>query len=251
MRNTAIAVVLGVVAAALLGTRIIGPVGLLLVGGALLVAVILLLAGPGDPAAVRRVDPLAFTAPPAPAQPRARVRPEPEPERRQSAKAPSGRAVWERACGRHDEVLGEYAAYELDPEMLLRFPAMWDLSSPKVIAFHDALEHAGALRTDEYPGEKAGAEYADAVTDLRTSWYAADRHARSTGSAGLPDEDVRDLDRGLKLYRHAASSTAAERAAYLNQVMSTVDRLVDRGVLPAPPRFRAELEAEARKAIEG
>ncbi|CAM3619833.1 hypothetical protein ACXYTP_11420 [Tsukamurella ocularis] len=244
MRNTVIAGALGVAAVALIGTRFVGPIGLLFLAGALIVGMVVLLAGHGDPSAVRRDDPLRFVdVQPAPERPRAE-RPRAKPA------APSGRALWERAAGRHDTVLGEYAAYELDPEMLLRFPAMWDLSSPKVIAFHDALEHASALRTDEYPGEPAGAEYVDAVTDLRTSWYAADRHARSTGSAGLADEDVRDLDRGLKLYRHASSSVAAERAAYLNQVVSTVDKLVDRGVLPAPPRFRAELEAEARKAIE-
>lgn len=246
MRNTIIAGALGVAAVALIGTRFVGPIGLLFLAGALIVVMVVLLAGGGDPAAVRRDDPLRFVdVKPAPERPRAeRARPKPAP-------APSGRALWDRATGRHDTVLGEYAAYELDPEMLLRFPAMWDFSSPKVIAFHDALEHAGALRTDEYPGDESAAEYAGAVTDLRTSWYAADRYARSTGSDGLADEDVRDLDRGLKLYRHASSSVAAERAAYLNQVVSTVDKLVDRGVLPAPPRFRAELEAEARKAIEG
>lgn len=240
--RSAIAVALGVAAVGVIATRFIGPIGMLFLAGGLIVAMVVLLAGPGDAAAVRRPDPLRFVD--APSQERPRAQPKPAP-------APSGRALWERATGRHDEVLSEYARYELDPEMLLRFPAMWDFSSPKVIAFHDALEHAGALRADEYPGEESAAEYADAVTDLRTSWYAADRHARSTGTAGLPVEDVRDLDRGLKLYRHASSSTAAERAAYLNQVVSTVDRLVDRGVLPAPPRFRAELEAEARKAIEG
>lgn len=246
MRNTIIAGALGVAAVALIGTRFVGPIGLLFLASALIVGMVVLLAGGGDPAAVRRDDPLRFVdVKPAPERPRAeRARPRPAP-------APSGRALWDRATGRHDTVLGEYAAYELDPEMLLRFPAMWDFSSPKVIAFHDALEHAGALRTDEYPGDESAAEYADAVTDLRTSWYAADRYARSTGSDGLADEDVRDLDRGLKLYRHASSSVAAERAAYLNQVVSTVDKLVDRGVIPAPPRFRAELEAEARKAIEG
>lgn len=234
MRSVA-AGAIGLVIVGLFAMRFVGPLGLVFIGGALMVGLIVLFGGGGDKP---RPRPVAAAAP----QPK--VAPKPAP-------APSGRALWERAVGRHDEVLSEYAAYELDPEMLLRFPAMWDLSSPKVIAFHDALEHAGALRTDEYPGEPAGAEYADAVTDLRTGWYAADRHARSTGTVGLPDEDVRDLDRGLKLYRHANSSTAAERAAYLNQVVGTVDKLVDRGVLPAPPRFRAELESEARKAIEG
>lgn len=242
MRNTVLAGVLGVAAVGLIGTRFVGPIGLLFLAGALIVGMIVLLAGGGDPSKAVRPDRLGFgDVQPAPERPRAQPKPS----------APSSRALWDRATGRHETVLGEYAAYELDPEMLLRFPAMWDLSSPKVIAFQDALEHAGALRTDEYPGDEAAAEYSDAVTDLRTTWYAADRHARSTGSAGLADEDVRDLDRGLKLYRHASSSAAAERAAYLDQVVSTVDKLVDRGVLPAPPRFRAELEAEARKAIEG
>lgn len=233
MRSAA-AGVLGVVIVGLFATRFVGAFGLLLIGGALLVALVVLVGGGGEPRAVRQ----------APAA--ARPKPAPKP-----APAPSNRALWDRAVGRHDEVLTEYAAYELDPEMLLRFPALWDLSSPKVIAFHDALEQAGALRTDEYPGEELGKDYVAAVTDLRTSWYAADRHARSTGAAGLADEDVRDLDRGLKLYRHANASAAAERAAYLDQVVNTVDRLVDRGVLRAQPRFRAELESQARKAIEG
>lgn len=242
MRNAAIAGLLGAAAVGVIGTRFVGPVGLLFLAGVLVIGMVVLIGGGGGGAAkLRGPDPVRFVAPkPAPERPR----PEPAP-------APSDRALWDRATGRHDEVLTEYAAYELDPEMLLRFPAMWDFSSPKVIAFHDALEHAGALRTEQYPGAESAKDYVQAVTDLRTSWYAADRHARSTGSAGLAAEDVRDLDRGLKLYRHAASSVAAERATYLNQVVSTVDRLVDRGVLPEAPRFRAELEAEARKAIEG
>lgn len=229
MRN-AVAGACGFVLVALVATRFVGPIGVLLLGGALICVVIALIGGGGT--SVRR--PVAAAAPrPTVSQP-----------------APSGRALWDRATGRHDEVLSEYAVYELDPEMLLRFPAMWDLSAAKVIAFHDALEHAGSLRTDDYPGEDSGKDYVEAVTDLRTTWFAADRYARSTGSDGLAAEDVRDLDRGLKLYRHAEASAAAERAAYLNQVVSTVDKLVDRGVIASPPRFRAELESEARKAIE-
>ena len=133
--RSAIAVALGVAAVGLIATRFIGPIGMLFLAGGLIVAMVVLLAGPGDAAAVRRPDPLRFVDAPAPERPRAQPKPKATP-------APSGRALWERATGRHDEVLSEYAGYELDPEMLLRFPAMWDLSSPKVIAFHDALEQA-------------------------------------------------------------------------------------------------------------
>ncbi|WP_148281462.1 hypothetical protein [Tsukamurella sp. 1534] len=232
-----VAAVVALAFVGLVAMRFAGALGVLFLGGALVCAVIALLGGTGRGERPARVSAAA-------------------PSRPAAAAPPSNRALWERAGSRHDEVLSEYAAYELNPEMLLRFPAMWDLSSPKVMAFHDALEHAGALRTDAYPGDdpggrEAASEYVDAVTDLRTTWYAADRYARSTGSAGLAEEDVKDLDRGLKLYRHASASSSAERAAYLNQVVGTVDRLVDRGVLHAAPRFRAELEAEARKAIEG
>ena len=157
---------------------------------------------------------------------------------------------WRRAVEHHNQVLGAYGAFELDPRMLLRFPALWDLSAPEVIAFHDSLETAGELRTDDFPDETLAAKYVTAVTELRSTWAAADRFARSTGTDALNDDDARDCRRALKLLNHADSAQNAERATYLQQVLGTVDRLAERGVVPRPDRARASLETKIRRAIE-
>ncbi|WP_083773880.1 hypothetical protein [Tsukamurella paurometabola] len=240
-RGPVIAIVAAAALLGLMAVRPFGPIPLLLLGGVAAVAIIIGVSGGGNPTA-GTADPV---------QPRRAPRPTARPSAPAAAPAPTARERWERARARHDEVLSEYGAYELDPEMLLRFPAMWDLGAAKVMAFHDALDHAGSLRTDDIPDEARADAYAKAVTDLRITWIAADRYARSTGRDNLAAEDVRDLDRGLKLYRHAQAAESAERAAYLEQVVATMDRLVDRGVLTRTPVIRAELEGRARRAIEG
>jgi hypothetical protein len=147
-------------------------------------------------------------------------------------------------------VLSAYGAYELDPAMLLQYPAMWDLSAAAVVAFHDALEVAGGLQTEGYPGPDSAREYIDAVTTLRTNWAKADRYARSTGTSTLPDADAQSCDRALKLLRHAEGTEGPERAAYLQQVISAVDTLGNRGVIHPPTQIQATLAGQVRKAIE-
>ncbi|NNG96995.1 hypothetical protein HLA97_07000 [Gordonia araii NBRC 100433] len=171
-------------------------------------------------------------------------------DRRAAAPADPVRAQWDRAAEHHRVVLTAYGAYELDPAMLLQYPAMWDLSAPPIIDFHDALELVGNLSSDEYPGPKAAQEYVDAVSMLRSDWAKADRYARSTGTANLADADAQACDRALKLLRHADGTEGAERAAYLEQVLSTVDALGGRGVIKAPERIQEELAVQVRRAIE-
>lgn len=166
--------------------------------------------------------------------------PQPEPVRRE----------WDRAVEHHQDVLSAYGAYELDPAMLLQYPAMWDLSAAAVVAFHDALEVAGGLQTERYPGPDSAREYIDAVTMLRTSWAKADRYARSAGTSALPDADAQSCDRALKLLRHAEGTEGSERAAYLQQVISAVDTLGNRGVIHPPTQIQATLAGQVRKAIE-
>lgn len=90
---------------------------------------------------------------------------------------------WERAVAAHDRVLREYADYELDPEMLLRYPRMRDLDLAPIANFHTALDLAGGLRSDEFPGDDDALEYIGAVSMLTTDWATA-RHA----AANSPDE---------------------------------------------------------------
>ncbi len=160
------------------------------------------------------------------------------------------RRGWERAVEHHKAVLDAYGAYELDPAMLLQYPALWDLSAPAVTNFHDALAMVGDLATDDYPDPKTARDYIDAVAMLRRDWAAADRYARSTGTGNLAAADATACDRALKLLRHADGTTGAERTAYLKQVISTVDGLGERGAIAAPERIQAELAAAVRRAIE-
>nr|WP_246372380.1 hypothetical protein [Gordonia humi] len=160
------------------------------------------------------------------------------------------RQQWVRATEHHDAVLGAYGSYELDPAMLLRYPAMWDLSAQPVMDFHDALDLAGSLRTEQFTDGPIASDYVDAVSILRSEWHKVDRFARSTGTDHLTDDDARDCRRALKLLDHANGTAGAERATYLQQVMTTVGRLTDRGVVADVPRIRLALEAQVRLALE-
>ncbi|MFT3662275.1 MAG: hypothetical protein QM809_13050 [Gordonia sp. (in: high G+C Gram-positive bacteria)] len=160
------------------------------------------------------------------------------------------RQRWARAVDQHDRVLSAYGAYELDPAMLLRFPAMWDLAAPPIVDFHDALELAGGLRSDEFPGEAHAQEYLSAVAMLRTDWAAADRHARSTGTDGLAATNAGECRKALNLWRHADGTRGPERATYLEKVLGTIDALAERGVVDAPAPMHNALVREVQKAIE-
>ncbi len=96
---------------------------------------------------------------------------------------------WTQACTEHDAVLSAYGAYELDPEQLLKYPGLWDLTAQPVMNFHDALELADTLRSDSYPGEVAATEYIGAVAMLRTDWNAAEGYAQAADTRLRRDSD--------------------------------------------------------------
>ncbi|WP_439028971.1 hypothetical protein [Gordonia terrae] len=160
--------------------------------------------------------------------------------------------LWEEATRRHDEILGAYGTYELDPAMLLRYPAVTDVTVEQTQTFHLALDEATALRTDEYPRNRSRADaYQQSVAALRRAWIACEKHGRRVGSTYLEQGDQDDLDRALKLYNHAAaSSTPAEQATYYGRVRDIVSTMTDRGVLHPPEAAVAELQAVTRRALE-
>ncbi|OUC77403.1 hypothetical protein [Gordonia lacunae] len=160
--------------------------------------------------------------------------------------------LWEEAARRHDEVLGAYGTYELDPAMLLRYPAVTDVTVEQTQTFHLALDEAMALRTDDYPGNRSRADaYQQSVARLRRAWIACEKNGRRVGASYLEQTDQDDLDRALKLYNHAAaSSTPAEQATYFGRVRDIVTTMTDRGVLHPPEAAVAELQAVTRRALE-
>ncbi|MFN3004885.1 hypothetical protein [Mycolicibacterium wolinskyi] len=164
----------------------------------------------------------------------------------------AAKRLWEEASRRHDDILGAYGRYELDAGMLLRYPAITDVTVEQTQTFHVALDEAAALRTDAYPGNRGLADaYQQAVVTLRRAWIACETHGKKVGTAYLDPADRTELDTALKLYNHAASSnTPAEQATYYGRVREIVTRLTDRGVLHPPKGQLAQLEGVTRRAIE-
>ncbi|ATD71206.1 MULTISPECIES: hypothetical protein [Gordonia] len=160
--------------------------------------------------------------------------------------------LWEEATRRHDEILGVYGSYELDPALLLRYPAVTDVTVEQTQTFHLALDEATALRTDAYPGNRGRADaYQQSVAALRRAWIACEKHGRRIGAGYLEPADRDALDTALKLYKHAeASSTPAEQATYYGRVRDIVTTMSDRGVLHPPEAAVAELHAVTRRALE-
>ncbi|MGV0742178.1 hypothetical protein [Mycolicibacterium sp. XJ870] len=164
----------------------------------------------------------------------------------------AAKRLWEEATRRHDDVLGAYGAYELDPAMLLRYPAITDVTVEQTQTFHLALDEASALRTEAYPGNRGLADaYQQSVVTLRRAWIACESHGKKMGTGYLEPADRTELDTALKLYNHAASSTTpAEQATYYGRVREIVTRLTDRGILHPPKVQLAQLEGVTRRAIE-
>ena len=153
----------------------------------------------------------------------------------------------EQARIQRREVLDDYAAWEFDPEMLLRFPGLWDRSRPEVHRFFDAL--AATTRAEpEFEGTPAQVEtYVDSVHELRMAWAGAERYARSTGTSNLSATHRAEAETGLKLYRHAqGAATEDERQTYYRRALETVRSLVQAGLLPASLPAVARLERVQR-----
>ncbi|MED5811750.1 hypothetical protein VST63_05200 [Mycolicibacterium sp. 050232] len=164
----------------------------------------------------------------------------------------AARRLWEEAARRHNDILGAYGAYELDPAMLLRYPAITDVTVEPTQTFHVALDEAAALRTEDYPGNRGLADaYQQAVVTLRRAWIACESHGKKVGTSYLDTNERAELDTALKLYNHATSSTTpAEQATYYGRVREIVTKLVDRGVLHPPKVQLAQLEGVTRRSIE-
>lgn len=213
-----------------------------------------------DPAAVEILARLQALLPtPAPsAAPAAEFAAEPPPPPQQGPRiADAGtedaaKRLWKDAARRHNDILGAYGSYELDPAMLLRYPAVTDVTVEETQAFQVALDEAQALRTEQYPNNRGLADaYQQAVVALRRAWIGCEAHGKKVGTSYLDRADQDELDTALKLYNHAAASTTpAEQATYYGRVREIVGKLVQRGAIHPPKVQLAQLEGVARRAIE-
>lgn len=190
---------------------------------------------PTRPAA-RRATSTAGSPPPAPAAAPSSAEPE--------------HLLWRRATERHDAVLLAYSPYEVDPSLLMEYPAMTDVTVPATATFIEALSDASALRSEQAPPASLSRAYRDAVSALEVAWSSAERHARNVGLSLLQPEDQKRLRQARKLLAHAESSTTdAERATYFQQVKTLMDDLARSGAIVEPPKIRAAISAKVVQAI--
>lgn len=152
--------------------------------------------------------------------------------------------IWQAARTEHDRVHREYLAYEVDPELVLLYPAVTDVTIPESAAFHDAGARAQALRTEAGP---AGPDHADAyhhaVAELARRWRRCEENGRRLGHSRLPAAEAAGLDKAIKLIRHARSAdTEFERAGYLNRAQQLVTDLLTHSDLLVSPAARTQLE---------
>ncbi|MCV7108614.1 MULTISPECIES: hypothetical protein [Mycolicibacterium] len=172
---------------------------------------------------------------------------------------PSGAGVaellWQAALTEHNRVLTAYLAYEMDPELVLLYPGVTDVTVPAAAAYHDAAARAGALRTEHGPSGVEHAEsYHGAVAELARLWRDCEATGRRLGHSHLSEQQGADLDKAVKLIRHArASHTDFERASYLDRAQSLIGDFLAESSLRVSPAARAQLEnlAAARALTRG
>jgi hypothetical protein len=165
--------------------------------------------------------------------------------------AEAAERLWQAAIRQHDDVLIDYAQYELEPELLLRFPAVTDVSVDTVELFHTALSRAHDLRTDRFPVNIDRAdEYQQAVIDLRKAWSECEKYGRAVGTGLLEMKDQKELTVALSLLESARNAQGAQQAQYLDQIRQIVTDLTDRGSIHPQPEALEEIDAGRRKALE-
>ncbi|WP_153502931.1 hypothetical protein [Cumulibacter manganitolerans] len=172
----------------------------------------------------------------------------------------AGAAAGERAEGRerevrrlvetHQSVIDRWAAYELDPGLILQYPLIADVREPLVAQFHRAMLTADSLRPSraaELDTREAVVEYRDAVHALSTAFDAAEAEARRRGWIDLDDAERTRVARAQKLFATAADrgATVAERQRALARARVEID-----GLIVLPRRAVAAVERRAAAEIE-
>ncbi len=152
--------------------------------------------------------------------------------------------LWQAALDEHNRVLTAYLAYEMDPELVLLYPGVTDVTVPAAAAYHDAAARAGALRTEHGPSGVDHAErYHGAVAELARLWRDCEETGRRLGHSHLSEQQGADLGKAVKLIRHArASQTDFERASYLDRAQSLISGFLAEAPLRVSPAARAQLE---------
>lgn len=118
------------------------------------------------------------------------------------------RARWDAAVERHRRTAEAYAAFECDPEVVLRLPALADVTQPATARFIDAFAEAGALLTERFPPAPHVQQFVAAAERAAAAWAAARDAAVRIRDAGFGTGDRAAIEHIRVLL------TIADRSAY-------------------------------------
>ncbi|MEV7841501.1 hypothetical protein [Streptomyces albidoflavus] len=141
----------------------------------------------------------------------------------------------------HDEVRDAYAAYICDILAVLDRPALDDVTVPQTAALLHDMDTAADTRR----GSDLNA-YRRAVSALKTSWRAADEHARKSGVRYLPAEERSTIATARRLFEKALDEHGSEHE---RQAAHAKARALLDGVLTLPKQAVAAVEHQVRPAL--
>ncbi len=173
----------------------------------------------------------------------------------ESTRAPAAAAApvddgWAAAHERMRVLRSEYAAYECDPLMVLRLPALADVTVPSTARFVDAFAEAQALETDTAPPAPHAAAFVEAVDGAERAWVAAREAAGRIRDSNLTPVERAVVERVIKVLTVARESdSAAERQVAYGKARSELARLGQ--ALRLPLAAQAAIDGAARGALPG
>jgi hypothetical protein len=160
------------------------------------------------------------------------------------------RARWRAAVAGHAEVARSFAAYECDPEAVLRLPALADVRQPATAHSIDAFSAAAALHTDRYPGRVVAEQFTVAAQRAAHAWTAAVDAAERWRRARFDPGERALLEQAAALLALARSTPhAGERATAYRRTAEHLAELDRRCGWSLPPRTVDLLHEESRTAI--
>ena len=160
------------------------------------------------------------------------------------------RARWRAATARHREIAAAFAAYECDPQAVLRRPALADVREPATATFVQAFAEACALATDRYPGRAIADSFAVAAARAARAWTAATEAAERLRAVRFAPGERALLEQAARLLALARQTPYdGERAAaygHAAQRLAELERLCGWRL---PRQATAVLRCEARAAL--
>jgi hypothetical protein len=165
---------------------------------------------------------------------------------------PGARSRWRAATARHRAVATAFAAYECDPEAVLRRPGLADVRQPATARFVEAFAEACALATDRYPGRDVAEAFAVAADRAARAWSAAGDAAERLRAVQFAPGEQALLDQASALLALARQSPhEGERVAAYRKAGQRLAELERRCGWALPQPATAVLRHEARPALAG